>query len=286
MEPNRPGATADRADLHTHTSASDGLLAPAQLVALAAQRGLGAIAITDHDTVDGYLQARELSDLRLRLVPGVELSCAVDGVDVHILGYGFDPLDTELVALLGQRSGQRLDRAAEIVERLQSLGVPVSMERVRAIAGSGTVGRPHIARALVEAGHVSTVGDAFARYLANGRPAYVERPVLTPERAIAALHRAAGVAVLAHPLYSPTYRDFLPALVESGLDGMEVHYPDHNDATRARLGALAERYGLIQTGGTDFHADFGRPGRALGDVTVPVAVIDRMAERAEGRSDA
>ena len=283
MVAHRPAP--DRADLHTHTRASDGLLTPQQLVTLATQRGLGAIAITDHDTVDGYLVARDLPGRSIRLVAGVELSCTVDGVDVHILGYGFDPDDAGLTMLLGQRSGQRLDRATGIVERLVALGAPVSLDRVRAIAGSGTVGRPHIARALVEAGHAGTVGDAFARYLATGRPAFIERPILPPEEAIAAIHAAGGAAVLAHPLYSSTYQEFLPNLVEHGLDGLEVHYPDHNDATRARLGALAERFGLIATGGTDFHADYGRSGRGLGDVTVPVTVIDTLTGRSAGRRD-
>lgn len=272
-----------RADLHTHTTASDGLLRPEQLVRLAAQRGLVAIAITDHDTMDGALDARALDVPGILIVTGVELSCSREGEDVHILGYGVDPLAPELGRLLIERGDERRLRAVTIVERLAGLGVTVSIERVSAIAGAGTIGRPHVARALVEAGYVASVGEAFDRFLASGRPAYIDRPVLTPERAIRAIHGAGGSAVLAHPLYSPGYVDFLPALVEAGLDGLEVIYPDHNGATQRRLAALAASYGLVATGGSDFHADAGQPGHGLGESTVLVDIVDQLAERATRR---
>lgn len=274
-----------RADLHTHTTASDGLLRRGQLVALAVQRGLAAIAITDHDTLDGVLEIQALGKVEILVVPGVELSCSQGGEDVHLLGYGIDPAAPVLGDLLRERADERRARAMAIVDRLAELGVAVSLERVTAIAGSGTVGRPHIARALVEGGHVSTIGEAFDRYLASGRPAYIERPVLTPQRAIPIIHRAGGAAVLAHPLYSPGYVDFLPLLVEAGLDGIEVVYPDHDGATQRRLAALASSYGLVGTGGSDFHADSGRPGRSLGESTVPVDVIEQLAKRAAQRHD-
>lgn len=280
-----PPGGIGRADLHTHTTASDGLLRPEQLVRLAGQRGLSAIAITDHDTMDGVMDAQALETPGLLVVAGVELSCAQAGEDVHLLGYGIDPAATILGELLAERADERRRRAVAIVDRLAGLGVPVPMDRVAAIAGTGTIGRPHIARALVEAGFAATVGDAFDRYLASGRPGHVERPVLTPERAIRTIHAAGGAAVLAHPLYSPGYAGFLPDLVAAGLDGLEVVYPDHNAATQRRLAALATSYGLIATGGSDFHADAGRPGRGLGDSTVPIAVIDQLAERARRRGE-
>ena len=277
-----PAATtpAGRADLHTHTTASDGLLSPEQLVGLARQRGLAAIAITDHDTVDGVSGALTIADPGLRVVPGVEMSCVVDGADVHLLGYGIDVESPGLTTFLTERANERRSRAAAIVDRLAEIGVPVSLPRVTELAGSGTVGRPHVARALVEAGHVSSIGNAFDLYLGNGRPAHVERPELTPQRAIDVIHAAGGAAVLAHPLYSPGYADFLPDLVAAGLDGLEVVYPDHNEATERRLAALAASHRLIATGGSDFHADSGRPGHGLGESAVPASVIDLLAARA------
>lgn len=277
------GALSARADLHTHTTASDGLLSPAGLVGLAGQRGLSAIAITDHDTVEGVEEALAIPSSGLVVVAGVELSCSLGGVDVHMLGYGFDLTARGLRAVLAERADERRSRAAAIVERLGSLGAAMTMDRVEALAGSGTIGRPHIARALVEAGHATDVGDAFERYLGTGRPAYVERPVLRPDRAIGEIHAAGGSAVLAHPLYSEGYGDFLPGLVECGLDGLEVVYPDHTAETRRSLSILASRYDLIETGGTDFHGDFGRTGKGLGETTISFAVVEQLAERASRR---
>lgn len=275
---DRPSAA--RADLHTHTTASDGLLSPSELVERAMNVGLAAIAITDHDTVVGATEAQSLTSPNLRVVVGVELSCSIDDVDVHMLGYGFDIANSGLHALLAERADERRTRAAAIVERLASLGVVISLDRVAEIAGDGTIGRPHIARALVEAGSVSTVGEAFDRFLGTGRPGYVERPVLSPDRAIRVIHEAAGSAVLAHPLYSPGYADFLPGLVAAGLDGIEVIYPDHVAEIRRSLSGLATRFDLVETGGTDFHGDFGRTGKALGETAVSVRVIDALAARA------
>ncbi len=286
MAVSRAGGSVGRADLHTHTTASDGLFSPAELVAAACARGLAAIAITDHDTVDGAEDALAITSPGLLIVVGVELSCVLGGVDVHLLGYGFDPKASGLRGLLDDRAGQRRARAAAIVERLAALGAPVEMARVVALAGEGTIGRPHVARALVEAGHAASVGDAFDRYLGTGQPAYVERPELAPERAIAEIHAAGGAAVLAHPLYSAGYAEFVPGLVEAGLDGIEVVYPDHSPETRRALSHLASRFGLVETGGTDFHGDFGRPGKGLGDTTVSVDVIDQLAGRAARRRSA
>ena len=280
---SQAGAPSARADLHTHTTASDGLLSPAELVGLAAQRGLSAIAITDHDTVEGVEEALTIKPSGLLVVAGVELSCSLGGVSVHLLGYGFDIAASGLRALLADRAHERRSRAAAIVQRLAGLGAAVTMDRVATFAGSGTIGRPHIARALVEAGHATDVGDAFNRYLGTGRPACVERSVLLPDRAIREIHAAGGSAVLAHPLYSDGYGSFLPGLVESGLDGLEVVYPDHSPETRRSLSSLASRYDLIETGGTDFHGDFGRAGKGLGATTVRLSVVEQLAERANRR---
>lgn len=283
MAAPRSGETVGRADLHTHTTASDGSLAPADLIAAARSRGLAAIAITDHDTVEGVEDALTIASPGLRIMVGVELSCVLGKVDIHMLGYGFDTAASGLRSLLGNRAMERRERAATIVERLVAFGAPVELNRVIELAGPGTIGRPHIARALVEAGHASSVGDAFDRFLGTGQPGYVERPELSPERAITEIHAAGGAAVLAHPLYSPGYAGFLPGLVEAGLDGIEVVYPDHNPETRRSLSQLAAQFGLVETGGTDFHGDFGRPGKGLGDTTVSVDVIDQLAARSARR---
>lgn len=269
--------------MHTHTTASDGTLTPADLVRLARQRGLAAIALTDHDTVAGIPAAMAAAAGEIDILPGIELSCHHGGIEVHLLGYGIDTDSPLLAALLTTRQHGRRERARRIVERLGGLGYPVSKERVEAMAVGAAVGRPHIARALVEAGHVPTVGDAFARLLANGRPAYVALPMLTPADGITAIHAAEGCAVLAHPLYSEGYESFLPELIAEGLDGIEVAYPDHGVALRERLYSLARRADLIPTGGTDFHADTGRTGRGLGATTVPVERVAALRERAAAR---
>ena len=272
-----------RADLHTHTTASDGTLTPVDLVRLARQRGLAAIALTDHDTVAGIPAATAAAVGEIDVLSGVELSCHHGGTEVHLLGYAIDIDSPSLARLLNRRQHGRRERARRIVERLGGLGYPVSLERVEALAAGAAVGRPHIARALVEAGHVPTVGDAFARLLANGRPAYLASPMLTPADGITAIHGAGGCAVLAHPLYSEGYESFLPELIASGLDGIEVDYPDHGAALRERLYTLARREDLIPTGGTDFHADTGRSGRGLGATTVPIERVAALRGRAAGR---
>lgn len=284
MAHRRPPASLPpgRADLHTHTTASDGALAPADLVTLARQRGLAAIAITDHDTVAGIPAAMSAAAGEIDILPGFELSCRQGETDVHLLGYAIATDSPSLRDLLQTRQRGRRERARRIVQRLDDLGYPVTLEQIEALADGAAIGRPHIARALVAAGHVPTVGDAFARLLANGRPAYVASAALSPADGIAAIHAAGGCAVLAHPLYSAGYETFLPDLIAAGLDGIEVEYPDHGQALRARLHALARTANLIATGGTDFHADTGRAGRGLGATTVPIETVAALCERAAG----
>lgn len=190
-----------RADLHTHTTASDGTLSPAELVREAAAVGLQILAVTDHDTTDGIQQAQEEARrCGLELVPGVELSTDTAGAEVHILGYFVDWRDPEFTALLRRMREDRVERAREMVRRLNRLGLPLTFDDV-ARQADGAVGRPHVARALVAAGYVSSFEEAFTRYLARGRPAYVERRRFTPEEAVEVVLRAGGVPVLAHPLW-------------------------------------------------------------------------------------
>jgi predicted metal-dependent phosphoesterase TrpH len=264
-------------DLHTHSSASDGLFPARQLVREARAAGLDAIGLTDHDTTAGLDDAEtEASSLGLFVVPGVELSATDQGREAHTLGYFIDrdnePFQQELSNFVIHRA-QRIDR---MVAKLHELGVPIDREAVLARAGSGTVGRPHVAWELIDMGAATNMVDAFDRYLGTGKPAYVPRPRLTPERAIEIIRAAGGAPVLAHPLSSPDPEALIARLVPAGLAGMEVEYGEYNDEQRARLRHIAERHGLIPTGGSDFHAHNFKPGRDLGATTVPWGTIERL----------
>lgn len=271
-----------RAELHAHTNASDGQYTPAELVALAREQGLELLAITDHDTTAGIAPARLAANGQLIILPGIELSAEDGGEDAHMLGYDFDPDDAGLQAALADFRARRDARAREMVARLNALGVPVAWERVDALAAGGSVGRPHVARAMVEAGAVETVREAFDQYLHNGGPAYVARQRLSPEEAIALIHRAGGAAVLAHPGLLANWRAMIERLIPAGLDGVEVAHPKNSADVRLELRGLAARYGLIMTGGSDFH------GRAvsdamLGSITPPDGAVAAIYERAARR---
>ncbi|MBN1965565.1 MAG: PHP domain-containing protein [Anaerolineae bacterium] len=266
-------------DLHVHTTASDGHLTPSEVVSLALARGLDVLAITDHDSTDGVAPAREAAaGSTLSVLTGVEISTIQDGQEIHLLGYLFNPDDPVLAGQFRTSREGRIGRAEAMVEKLAALDAPVSMDRVLTISAGGTLGRPHIAQALVEAGHVASYEEAFDRYLGNGKPAYVARYRLPLLEAIGLIHAAGGVAVLAHPVYVEGFRELFPTLVENGLDGLEVYYPKHDGALTAQLRELARRNGLITTGGTDFH----RPNDSLppGDVPVPRACVTQLYERA------
>lgn len=276
-----------RVDLHTHSNASDGSLPPAALVAAAREAGLAAIALTDHDTVDGLEEAQEAGAADgVEVVAGVELSVGIRGADVHLLGYLFDPASPSLRRLLEEGRASRDERNPRILARLRAAGVPVTMDDVAAEAGRSTgLGRPHIASALVRLGAVASVKEAFDRYLAEGRPAFVPRSRLDPRRAIRALHEAGGLAVLAHPVTIPApYRDAAVLdLADAGLDGVEVVHPKQDAAVRARLGDLAASRGLATTGGSDFHGA-AKPDVALGtgvagNVHVDADVLARLRAR-------
>lgn len=254
---SRPHTSTPRrvplADLHTHTTFSDGRLSPASLVEKAALRGLGALAITDHDTVAAH-DVASLAAARhgIGLITGVELSADFAGRDAHILGYGFDPAHEGLRAHLARFRQARVARAQAMVARLARLGAPITWERVAAIAGSGAVGRPHVAQALVEAGHVDTMAQAFDRFVGEGAPAYVQKAPIHPFDSIRLIHAAGGAAVLAHPGATFTAAD-VAELARAGLDGLEVVHPSHSDEMRAHWAAVAARYALVTTGGSDYH---------------------------------
>jgi predicted metal-dependent phosphoesterase TrpH len=215
------------------------------------------------------------------VIPGVEINTDVDSHEVHILGYFIDDTEREFQAFLRRLRAGRVERAERMVEKLRALGAPVAWERVRALAGDGAVGRPHVARALVEAGRVASVQEAFERYLSRSGPAYVPRTRLSPEEAVEAILRVGGVPVLAHPGWeaSGPVIERVPLLVEHGLCGIEAFYPDHSPAMVARYLDVARRYGLIVTGGTDFHGGGVATRAPLGSVTVPPDVVPALRRR-------
>jgi predicted metal-dependent phosphoesterase TrpH len=266
-----------RVDLHTHTVFSDGLLTPEALVGLATESGLSAIAITDHDSVDGIAAARAAAGPTLEVVPGIEISTSLGGSDLHVLGYYVDPTHAGLAARLRKFGEERLERVHAIVERLASLGASVSLDAVMESAGPGVVGRPHVAAALVRAGLAEDQDDAFRRFLGPRARAYVPRPALHPREAVALIDAAGGVSALAHG-GSHVSDATIEELAGAGLDGVEVWHPQHGPTLIKRYRALATRLGLLETGGSDFHGP-GR-GAALGEMPVPPGVLRKLKQAA------
>lgn len=281
FNPPRPPGDGG-ADLHAHTNASDGLRTPGQVVARAAELGLAAVAITDHDTTAGLPEALEAGRrVGVRVVPGVELSTwsARLRQEVHLLGYGVAADGGSLAPLLAELREARRDRAREIVERLQRLGLTVTWEDVAAETGGGSPGRPHVARALLRRGLVTSLEEAFDRYLAAGRPAYVPRRHLDPEAGIEALRSAGALPVLAHPglLRAPLDDPgWLRSWRDAGLAGIEAFHSRHTSPQVRRLIALAGRLELLVTGGSDCHGPGAGHPELLGAVRVPTAWVDRL----------
>lgn len=280
-------------DLHAHSNASDGSDAPAELIARAARAGLDALALTDHDTIEGIGEAQLAADRHgVHLVPGCELSCTVEQGAMHLLVYflsghfvagGPGPLQDRLAGL----QAGRLTRNARIASTLTENGLPVTEEEIAAEAGTGSVGRPHIAAVLVRKGHVGSIQEAFDQWLAYGRPAYFARDRLTPAEAIALAHASGAVAVLAHPttlgLEPPALEAFVGELTGLGLDGLECEYGRYTPDERASFRALAERFTLCPTGGSDYHGTY-KPDLALGTGTGDLAVPDQLLTALEARA--
>lgn len=273
-----------KVDLHIHTTASDGTSTPQQVVQLAAQRKLRAIAITDHDTVGGILEAKaEGHRLGIEVIPGVEINTDYNHQEIHILGYFIRYKDRDLQTRLENLQKARLIRIRKMVDRLPGLGLPIELKRVLELAGEGSVGRPHIGMAMTEKGYVASVAEAFQRYLGLGRPAFVPRYALTPAEAVRIIRKAGGIAVWAHP--GLAQRDCLMAeLVEAGLRGLEVYYPEHTpDMVRHYL-ALAQKYQLVVTGGSDYHGSGTGYRAELGDVTVAYEAVDQLKQGSDRSS--
>jgi hypothetical protein len=273
--PTRSGGR--RVDLHTHTFFSDGQLTPEELVDHALAREVAILGITDHDTVEAMPRTLAAGEGRLRIVPGIEISSTLDGHDLHMLGYFIDYLSESLLERLQAFRGERRQRALAIMQRLREQGAPVDENAVFASAEPGVVGRPHVAAALVRAGHVPSVDQAFQKYLGSRGTAFVPRPAFPSEEAIACIRDAGGAAVLAHP--GPALPEtVVERLADAGLDGIEVWHPMHGAPAIRRWRMAAKRLHLIESGGSDFHGT--HRGAALGDMPVPERTVDLLADAA------
>jgi predicted metal-dependent phosphoesterase TrpH len=247
-------------DLHSHSDRSDGTLAPAEVMRLAASRDLAGVALTDHDTFDGLTEAAtEAADIGIELVPGIEFSAEYDGASLHILGYWVDPDDPAIETELLRLTATRFRRGEMIVQKLRELGFDVSLDRVLELAGGEAIARPHIAEAMVEAGIVADEQEAFDRYISDDGLAYVPKHALPPSEALRLIGQAGGVCVLAHPGMwrgTGTVPDTLvEEMAEGGMVGLEVFHPDHDDAMRAEYAALAARLDLVPTSSSDCHGE-------------------------------
>ncbi len=269
-------------DLHTHTTASDGRRTPPELVACAAAAGVTVLGVTDHDTVAGCdPAAAACAAAGVTFVPGIEISAVRDATDVHVLGYFIDVQSPALARFLAEQRRRRMDRVRQMIDRLGDCGIELDADAVlRPGLGDPTrsAGRPWIARALVEGGHVASTGEAFDRWLSRGRPAYVTRLAAPPEDVFAQIHDAGGVASLAHPgLLGKD--DWIPAFAQAGLDAVEAYHTEHDPAITAHYLGLAARLGLAVSGGSDYHADQSHGAAGPGSVSLPREAFDALAAR-------
>ncbi|HZP56882.1 MAG TPA: PHP domain-containing protein [Dehalococcoidia bacterium] len=271
-----------KGDFHTHSTASDGALAPADLVDLAASQGVRYHALTDHDSTEGIAEARAAAAKHAgyTLIPGVEMGTDIEGAEVHMLGLYLSPDDADLQATLARLRAGRVDRGYGIVQKLRAMGIMVEWDRVRAIAGDAAVGRPHVAQALVEAGYVSKVSEAFDKWIGRNGPAYVEREKMTPAESVRFIVEHGGLACLAHPAELPDFEGMLGELKGAGMQAMEVFYKDYPPETVESLRQIAERFGLLPLGGSDYHGIFGAEEPLPGNIPLPDAAIERFLEAA------
>ncbi len=274
-------------DLHCHTTASDGKYTPTQLVQMAAEMDLRAIGVCDHDSTEGLVEALAVAaTLGVEVIPGIELSCDVVEGELHMLGYYLDFANLAFQAELSRLREGRVGRAEGMVQKLTALGYPITFERVKELAGDGAIGRPHVAQALIEAGHVRNKGEAFDKLIGRNGPAYVERAKLSPAEGCRLVRSVGGLPVFAHPfiiLADGRTREplpveaSLPELVDAGLAGIETYYPSYTPGHIDRLLKLARRYGLFVTGGSDFHGE-GSAGAPLGSVYVPAKCLAALKQ--------
>jgi predicted metal-dependent phosphoesterase TrpH len=277
------GRTVSLVDLHIHSTASDGKLSPSAIIAKAAEIGLRVVSITDHDCVDGVTPALQAAKAyaSLTFIPGVEISTDLADGEAHVLGYFIDYASPELAKSLVKFRDSRLGRGKRMVEKLAGLGIFLEWTRVQAIAGDGAIGRPHIARAMLEKGYIASFEEAFNKYIGHGCPAYVSREKMTPEEAVALIVRSQGLPVLAHPFTVKDPEAMIISLKKAGLVGVETYYKDNTPQQTAFTLRLAEKYGLIPTGGTDYHGIENTKEVMMGGVEVPLEAAERLIAMAK-----
>ena len=267
------------ADLHTHTSHSDGTRSSREVIDVARSHGITIVAISDHDNLAAYFEVKRYADSAdVTLVPAVELSCAYQGVDVHILAYAFDPLDDAIDRRLRRFRETRAKRGQRMVDRLRALGYDIQASRIEQLAAGGAVGRPHVARALVERGYATSVDDAFDRLIGTGKPAYVDKERFAIDEAIALIHAAGGLTSIAHPTLYPDHDRIVPALLDAGIDGVEVFHPDVDEVSREAYSNVARFRGRMLTGGSDDHGTVKKV-ETLGTIRVPENLIEPILQR-------
>jgi predicted metal-dependent phosphoesterase TrpH len=272
-------------DLHTHTKASDGSLASKELIRLAKDSGLVAIGVTDHDTLDGILEAEtEAKLLGIEFIAGVEISADYD-VEMHILGYYVNGGYCKIAPMLQDLRENRLQRNPKIIKKLNEMGFNITLDEAIENAGGNVVGRPHIAKALMNKGYVESTNEAFEKYLSDGGPAYFKKDKLTPQQTINEIVKTGGIAVLAHPIYLGMSEEKLDELLKQmklwGLGGVEAYYVDNSPKDTSMLVKLAEKHGLVATGGSDFHGEFKpdiKLGVGRGNLEVPYRAVEQMRE--------
>lgn len=267
------------ADLHTHTHHSDGTRSSREVIDVARAHGITILCISDHDNLAAYFESKAYADSRdVKLVPGVELSCEYEGHDIHILAYAFDPLDDRVESRLRSFRETRQHRGRAMVDRLRSHGYPIDHGRVEELAAGGAMGRPHIARALVERGYVSTVAEAFDKLIGAGKPAYVAKERFRIGEAVTLIGEAGGVTSIAHPTLYPDHERLVPLLLDAGIDAIEVMHPDVDEKSRDMYTNLARFRGKFTTGGSDDHGTV-KAIETLGTVKVPEGMIKPILDR-------
>ncbi len=275
-----------RVDLHIHSTASDGSLSPADIVRQGAERGLSAIALADHDTVGGIVPAIEAAKTfpKLKVIPAIELSTDVPQGEVHVLGYFIDYADREFQVTLKRMRHSRLHRAQGMIAKLKNFGIHIDWERVQEIAGTGSMGRPHIAQAMLEKGYITSFKEAFDKYISRDGPAYVEREKMTAVEAVELLLQVNGLPVLAHPFTANNTEMLIAELKAAGLVGIETYYNGYTADEISRLVSLANKFGLIATGGSDYHGLDATNETMIGGVNVPLESVERLMALAQQRT--
>lgn len=268
------------ADLHLHTNFSDSTFSPQQLVDEAKKAGLYCIAVTDHDVTSAIAPVKEIASDSLEVIPGIELSAEIDSKEIHVLGYFIDPGCERLQEEIRKINLIRKKRVHEILDKLRNLGVDLEPDDVFSIAGEGSISRLHIARAMLSKGKISNIYEAFSRYIGNKGPAYVGKFSLTPQDAIKLIKEAKGIAVLAHPQVS-NCDELLPTFVKAGLRGLEAYYPEHSEAVVKYYLQVADKYGLLVTGGSDCHGE-AKSGVTVGKVSIPYELVEKLKKERYG----